>query len=125
MISGHPIESSLGRAPEPGRYAPPLLPQTRTPAGGHRHGTQKEAELTQLEQEIISSPWYAANGLKSPYGTRPIHCAALRRFSPSNSLWVSPAESYSLALTCTNMTMSPFPEVSELQFSLRPESACH
>src|SRR5258706_852037 len=38
--------------------------------------------------------------------------------TPSNRLWVSFAESFSLALTRPYVTMSPFPEVSELQFSL-------
>jgi hypothetical protein len=42
--------------------APPAPPQiqTRGPANDRRSGTQKE-DFTQLEQKIISSPWYASN----------------------------------------------------------------
>ena len=56
-------------APQP----PPPPPPTQTPANDHRAGTQqltqKEKDLTLLEQEIISSPWYAANAHEPPCGS--------------------------------------------------------
>jgi len=70
----------LSSAPAP----PP--PQTQTPENDRRPGTQKEEDLTQLEQEIISSLWHAGNTLEPPcgspdcpyiadcYGTRGMSC---------------------------------------------------
>ena len=41
---------------------------TTTNANDHHSGTQKkESDLTQLEQENISSPWYAANAHEPPW----------------------------------------------------------
>jgi len=61
--------SSTAPVPPP----PPPPPSTQTPAHDHRSGTQKrtqkEKDLIQLEQEIISSPWYAANDLEPPCGS--------------------------------------------------------
>ena len=43
--------------------------QSQSPANGHGPGTQKEEDLSQLEQELLSSPWYAANALEPPCGS--------------------------------------------------------
>ena len=66
-----PWEAGATRQPTLPTLAPLPLPQTQglAPANGHRRGTQKEEDLTQLEQEIISSPWLAANTLEPPCGS--------------------------------------------------------
>ena len=62
MSSPQRFEAGATRQPT---LAPPLLPQTQTPENDHRPGTQKEKDLIQLDPELISSPWYAANALGS------------------------------------------------------------
>ena len=57
-------------SPTPPTLAPPpLQTQPPPPASGHRPGTQKEEDLSQLEQELLSSPWYRANALEPPCGS--------------------------------------------------------
>ena len=72
MLCPRPSEAGAARQPTLPTLAPLRLPQTHTPEKDHRPGTQKEEDLIQLEPEIISSPWYAANALEpgSP-GTHP------------------------------------------------------
>ena len=69
--SSSPAPPPLPQTPTP-TLAPPLLPQTQTPANSHLLdllGTQKENDLIKLEQEITSSPWYAANAVEPPCGS--------------------------------------------------------
>jgi hypothetical protein len=47
---------------------PPPPPPSQAPATIHHPGIRKQ-DLIQLEQEIISSPWYAANALEPTCGT--------------------------------------------------------
>jgi hypothetical protein len=49
--------------------APASPPPTQAPTNGRYPGTQKEHDLNRLEQEIISSPWYAVNALEPTCGT--------------------------------------------------------
>jgi hypothetical protein len=67
------VTPSSSAPPVPPPPPPPPPTQTQTPANDHRSGTQnstqKEEDLIRLEQEIISSPWYAANDLEPPCGS--------------------------------------------------------
>ena len=78
--------------------APLLKSQSQSPANGYRPGTQKEEELSQLEQELLSLPWYAANAAEPPCSspecptpqtaTVPAGCLAAQRLSSPRYLRV-------------------------------------
>ena len=48
---------------------PPPPPRSQTTANDRLSGTQKEDDLALLEQNILSSPWYAANALEPTCGS--------------------------------------------------------
>ena len=57
--------SSVPAPPTP----PPTPPPTQPPANNHRSGNEREDDLALLEQQILSSPWHAANALEPVCGS--------------------------------------------------------
>jgi len=64
VISSAPLARVAPPSSAPARPPPPTAP-----ANDRRPGTQKEEDLIQLEQQIISSPWHAANTPEPPCGS--------------------------------------------------------
>lgn len=63
------IASSAPGTPSSSAPAPPPPPPTQTPTNDRRSDTQREDDLVLLEQEIISSTWYASNALEPICGS--------------------------------------------------------
>jgi hypothetical protein len=66
--AAHLVPPSHAPPPPPAPTLPPP-PPTQAPAGNRRPGTQKEEDLIQLEEKIITLPWYAANTIEPTCGS--------------------------------------------------------